>query len=134
MTASSNDIRSRLRTSSEVRDRQLQTPEVREEWERTAVARVLALLLVRYRAAHSLSQSALASELGMKQPAIARMERGDRPVTVETLFRVLDGLGIPFTLAYSPRETTNGSPSELEEAHCERIELPGGGRLEIVAG
>ena len=74
----------------------LNDPAVREEWDRTALARSVALRLVQYRAEHGLSQSALARRLEMKQPAIARLESGDHNPTIETLWRLARGLGIEF--------------------------------------
>src|SRR5437879_5240164 len=46
----------------------------RERWEKTALARAVALRLVAYRGEHALSQSALGRLLQMKQPAVARLE------------------------------------------------------------
>jgi len=43
-------------------------PAFREEWERTALARLVAVQLIKYRAANKLSQRALAERLGKKQP------------------------------------------------------------------
>jgi len=51
-------------------------PEFRREWERTALARAVAVRVIAYRAVHGLSQTALAGRLKMTQPAIARLESG----------------------------------------------------------
>jgi DNA-binding XRE family transcriptional regulator len=51
-------------------------PEYRREWERTALARAVAVKVIAYRAEHSLSQTALAKRLKMSQPAVARLESG----------------------------------------------------------
>jgi hypothetical protein len=45
------------------------TPKFRAEWERTALARAVAEAVIRYRAEHGLSQTALARVLGWSQPA-----------------------------------------------------------------
>jgi transcriptional regulator with XRE-family HTH domain len=42
----------------------------------------------------SISQRELARLVGMKQPAICRLERGDKNITVDTLFRVTDALSL----------------------------------------
>ena len=42
----------------------------------------------------SISQRELARFVGMKQPAICRLERGDKNITVDTLFRVTDALNL----------------------------------------
>ena len=59
-------------TAAEVLAEQLEDPEFRAEWERTEVARGVAILIVGYRIEHGLTQTALARKLGMKQPAISR--------------------------------------------------------------
>ena len=48
----------------------------RERWERTALARAVAIAVIRYRAEHRLSQRALGKQLGMPQPHVARLELG----------------------------------------------------------
>ena len=52
--------------------------EVAAELNRTAVANQLAILVIQYRVAHGLTQTALARKLGVSQPAVAR-PRGRRP-------------------------------------------------------
>lgn len=91
-----------LRRSDEVLARQLEDPEFRAEWERTAVARAVAAQLVAYRAEHGLSQSALARQLGMQQPAIARLEAGEHNPSFETLTRLSSVLGITFKIEITP--------------------------------
>lgn len=91
-----------LRRSDEVLARQLEHPEFRPEWERTAVARAIAAQLVAYRAEHELSQSALARQLGMHQPAIARLETGEHNPSFDTLARLSSALGITFKIEITP--------------------------------
>ena len=93
------DLRGR---SDEVLAAQLEDPEFRAVWERTAVARVVAVQLVGYRAEHGLSQSALGRELGMQQPAIARLEAGEHNPWFETLARLSRVLGITFKIEITP--------------------------------
>jgi ribosome-binding protein aMBF1 (putative translation factor) len=81
----------------------------RREWERTALARAVAIRLVQYRAEHVLSQRALAAKLGMKQPAIARLEAGDHTPSIETLVRLSRGLGMRFRLDITPEELAIGA-------------------------
>jgi len=85
-----------LKTKDEVLAGQLRNPAVRGEWERTALARAVASRIVAYRAQHGLSQTALARRLGMKQPAIARLEAGDHNPSLDTLTRLAQGLGMEF--------------------------------------
>ena len=99
--------KNRLVSSDAALKEQLRNPEFRREWERTAVARVVAMRLLMYRQAHRLSQSALAEKLGMKQPAIARLEAGDHTPRLETLMLLSRTLGIEFLVDIAPR----GRPS-----------------------
>jgi ribosome-binding protein aMBF1 (putative translation factor) len=77
-----------LRTSEEVLGGALRDPAFRAEWERTAVARALASQVVAYRVKHGLSQRALADELHMSQPQVARLEAAIHNPEIETLRRV----------------------------------------------
>jgi ribosome-binding protein aMBF1 (putative translation factor) len=129
-----SSLRNELRRSADVRDQLLEDPDVRDEWERTAVARALALILVRYRARNGLSQSALADKLGMKQPAVARLERGDRAIRMETLFHILDVLGVPFSLEFEPGEQSSAEQQDSADKIHEHIRFRHGGRMEILSG
>ena len=91
-----------MRGSDKVTARQLKDPAVRAEWERTAVARAVAVRLVEYRSEHALSQTALARQLGMKQPAVARLEAGEHNPSFDTLARLSSALGIEFHIAVTP--------------------------------
>ncbi len=97
---------SEMKTHDELIAEQLRTdPEFRAEWERTALARAVAIAIVRYRAEHHLSQRELADRLGMKQPQVARLELGGRNPSMETLMRVSAKLGIEFTIDVRPAGT-----------------------------
>ena len=100
---------SEMKTNDELIAEQLRTdPEFRAEWERTALARAVAVAIVRYRAEHDLSQRELAERLGMKQPQVARLELGVGNPGVEALtagFR--RGLGSSSRLTVRPA----GSPA-----------------------
>lgn len=86
----------------DVLDDALADPEVRAEWDRTELARMVALRLVRYRADNDLSQTALARELGMLQPAVSRLETGDVNPSLETLARISAALKIEFLIDIAP--------------------------------
>jgi transcriptional regulator with XRE-family HTH domain len=77
-------------------------PEHRREWERTALARAVAVKVIAYRAEHSLSQTALAGRLKMSQPAVARLESGEHNPTFPTLMRLSDALGIELAIDIAP--------------------------------
>ena len=91
-----------MRSSDEVLERQLKEPAFRAEWERTAVARAVAARIVEYRVEHGLTQTALARMLGMKQPAIARLEAAAHNPSFDTLARLSSVLGIEFHITVSP--------------------------------
>jgi DNA-binding XRE family transcriptional regulator len=84
-----------------VHDRLMQDPEVARAWQETELARKVALLLVAYRAEHQLTQTALAQKLGMRQPAVARLEAGDHNPSFRTLLRLAEALEVEFTLHIS---------------------------------
>ena len=64
-----------LKTAGQIAAVGLADPQIRREYERTALAHAAALRVIGYRTGHSLSQTALASLLGMHQPA----SRGWKP-------------------------------------------------------
>lgn len=81
-------------------------PEFREEWERTALARLVAAQLIKYRATNKLSQRALAEKLGKKQPYVARLEAGEANPDLETLVNISQALGIEFVIDIAPAAKT----------------------------
>jgi transcriptional regulator with XRE-family HTH domain len=76
--------------------------EYRREYERTRFANDVAVRVVRYRAEHGLSQTALARLLGMHQPAIARLEAGEHEPSLTTLSRLSQVLGEDFSVDITP--------------------------------
>jgi DNA-binding XRE family transcriptional regulator len=92
-----------LRSGGEVLKEHLRDPAFRDRWQRTALARAVALRLVAYRADNGLSQTALARLLGMKQPAVARLEAGEKNPSWETLARISKALGMEFVIDIVPR-------------------------------
>jgi transcriptional regulator with XRE-family HTH domain len=94
---------SEMKTNDELIAEQLRTdPAFRAEWERTALARAVAVAIVRYRGDHDLSQRDLAQRLGMKQPQVARLELGEVNPSMDTLMRIASRLGIEFTIDVRP--------------------------------
>jgi ribosome-binding protein aMBF1 (putative translation factor) len=77
-------------------------PEYRREWERTALARAMAVKVIAYRAEHDLSQTALAKRLRMSQPAVARLESGEHNPTFPMLLRISGALGIELAIDITP--------------------------------
>ena len=93
---------SELKSARQVRAEDLRDPEVRAEYERTALAHAVAMRVIKYRTEQGLSQSALARKLGMQQPAIARLEAGDHQPSLATLARLAAGLGMEFRIDITP--------------------------------
>lgn len=91
-----------LRSSRDVLEKELRDPEFRAEWERTALARAIASRVIAYRLENDLSQTALAERLGMKQPAVARLESGEHTPTIDTLLRIVSVLNIELVIDLVP--------------------------------
>lgn len=95
---------SRLPTAAEVfaeMDAEMDVEE-RARWERTALARAVANAVVAYRTVHHLSQRALADKIGMKRPALSRLELGEHNPSIETLERLAGVLGLRFIVDVAP--------------------------------
>jgi len=93
---------SELKTGEQLAAEDARDPEVAAELARTSVANQLAILIIRYRVEHGLTQTALARQLGLKQPAVARLEAGDHEPSVATLARLANKLGITLHLDVQP--------------------------------
>lgn len=93
---------SELQTHDQVLAEELHDPEFRTEWERLTLARAVGRFLLRYRAAHSLSQRKLGSILGIRQPQVARLEAGAHDPSLNTLRLLSDRLGVEFLVDIGP--------------------------------
>jgi transcriptional regulator with XRE-family HTH domain len=109
---------SEMKTNDELIAEQLHTdPAFRAEWERTALARAVAVAIVRYRAEHDFSQRELADRLGMKQPQVARLELGEVNPSIDTLMRISAQLGIEFTIDVRPAGTPARNVTKRAQAN-----------------
>lgn len=95
---------SQLISHEDVLAEELRDPEFRAEWERTALARWLAVEVVHYRSEHDLSQRALAERLGVHQSDVARMESGEHTPSLDRLVRVASGLDIELMIDIRPQK------------------------------
>jgi DNA-binding XRE family transcriptional regulator len=77
-------------------------PEFAEEWERLALARHVAVELIRYRSENGLSQRALAEQLGVSQPRVVELESGEKNPQFETLAHIVAVTGIEFAISLVP--------------------------------
>lgn len=118
---------SELTTHQEVLADALRDPKFRAEWQRTALARGLAIQVIRYRARHDLSQTELARRLGMKQPAVARLESGEHNPTIETLIRLARELEMELALDIAPDSRPRRLVTKLAETkhRVESLEFDG---------
>jgi ribosome-binding protein aMBF1 (putative translation factor) len=90
----------------------LRDPEFRVEWERTALARWLAVEVAHYRAEHHLSQRQLAERLGVHQSDVARMETGEHTPSLDRLIRVARGLDIELMIDICPEKKAAKLPKK----------------------
>ena len=106
---------SEMKRSEDVLTHDLEDPQFRAEWERTASARIVAHRVLAFRAEHGVSQAELGSMLGMKQSAVARLEAGEHNPGLETLTRLSNALGIEFAIDITPagKDSTFISPSPM---------------------
>jgi transcriptional regulator with XRE-family HTH domain len=93
-----------MKTSEQVLAEELRDPDFRHEWDRTTVARAVALKVLAYRTEHGLSQRGLAQKLDMTQPQLARLEAGQHNPTIDTLARLAQTLDIEFAIDVHPRQ------------------------------
>jgi DNA-binding XRE family transcriptional regulator len=112
----------RPRSTAEIREEQLrQDPTFRAYWERTALARAVALAVIGYRVKHRLTQTQLAEKLGVRQPQVARLEMGEHTPSLEMLQRLARTLSLRFVVEIAP--VGEGAPASI-------VALPSG--VEVV--
>lgn len=127
----------RLRNTEEIREEQLQQdPTFRAYWERTALARAVALALIGYRVKHRLKQTQLAEKLGVRQPQVARLEMGEHNPSLETLQRLARVLGLRFIVEVAPAGEAAPQSALTLPAGVEVVEdvTVGGSRVLVATG
>lgn len=77
-------------------------PEFATEWERLALARMVAVQLIGYRSDHGLSQRQLAERLGVSQPRVVELESGEKNPQIETLVKIAAKTGLEFAIDIAP--------------------------------
>jgi DNA-binding XRE family transcriptional regulator len=86
-----------IKTADEVLAAALEAdPEFAAEWERLALARMVAARLIAYRSENGLSQRELAKRLGVSQPRVVELESGEKNPQIETLVKIAATTGIEF--------------------------------------
>lgn len=121
-------------SNAELLQKQLADPAFRSEWERTALARAVALQLVRYRSDHQLTQAQLARELGVRRETVSRWEEGEQTPKITSLLLLSGKLGIKLLLYIAPEGSGAGwlSPSAQDAPTLERISEPDTGSTVLV--
>lgn len=94
--------KTRLISAKDVLAEHLEDQAFRAEWDRTALARAVALAVVKYRVKHKLTQTALGERLGLRQPHVARLELGEHNPSMEMLKRLARLLGLRFIVEVAP--------------------------------
>jgi transcriptional regulator with XRE-family HTH domain len=92
-----------MKTFDEVLAEELKDPEFRARWAKTALARAIANQVVAYRDRYDLTQTQFAELLGMKQPAIARLEAAEHNPGIETLVKLATALDIELNININPK-------------------------------
>lgn len=108
-------------------------PDFRAEWERTALARAVGLAVLGYRIKHQQSQTQLAKQLGVRQPHVSRLERGEHNPTPEMLQRLAAKLGLRFVLEIAPTEDAPRPVSSVPVEHSEVVTADGV-RIQVSVG
>jgi DNA-binding XRE family transcriptional regulator len=111
-----------IKTEDEVLAAALEAdPEFVAEWERLALARMVAARLVAYRSENGLSQRELAKRLGVSQPRVVELESGEKNPQIETLVKIAATTGIEFAFDVVPvgqeptliRKSFEGAPAHV---------------------
>jgi DNA-binding XRE family transcriptional regulator len=87
-----------------VAEEQLSDPSFRAEWQRLAPAREFAATLLRHRAEKKLNQRELATQLGVSQPRVVKLESGEHNPGIDTIINAVRQLGIEFALDVAPAD------------------------------
>ena len=101
-------------SADEVLARNLHDEEFCAEWDRLAPARAVANLVAAYRTEHGLSQSAFGRLVGLRQPAVARMEAADHNPSLATLQQLSRSLALTISVTFE--HATNGTGPGLTSA------------------
>ena len=88
------------------REELLRNPEFRRKYETLAPKYELIRALIRRRNQLRLSQTQLAAIVGMRQPAISRLENGVDNTTIDTLFKIIAALDLD--IEFKPKNPAPG--------------------------
>jgi len=125
----------RLISHKDVLAQELLDDEFRAIWEASAPARALAIRLVGYRMDHGITQTELARRIGIRQPALSRLEDGEHMPTINTLMKISEALDIEILLDIKPPTRPRSWVSaEAEDARViERVTTAKGSEVLLAA-
>ncbi len=128
--------KAKLIRAKDVLARHLEDPAFRAEWERSTLARAVAVAVVGYRARHRLTQMQLAQRLGVRQPHIARLELGEHNPSIEMLQRLSRALGLRFIVEVAPARKGSRKSALTLPPGVELVEdvVAGGSRVRVATG
>jgi len=89
----------------EFKEELLSKPNIRRAYEELQPKYDIIQAFIARRNELSMSQRKLARLTGMHQPAICRLERGDRGVSIGTLFKVANALNMDLLISTRPRKS-----------------------------
>lgn len=104
---------SNLIPAEQIHKKDMQDPEFRAEWERTALAREVSELLVGYRIKHGISQTELAKRLDTGQAKVSRLEAGEHTPNLQTLKKIATALEIDLKIVLHPSNGAKGHEEVL---------------------
>lgn len=108
-------------------------PRFRAEWNKSAVARAVALKIIQYRAANRLTQDQLAAKLGLRQPAVARLELGEVTPSFATLTKIAARLNMELLIDIKPGRLKSKLINDAAERSGVKISTADGGRVLVAA-
>ncbi|WP_045210548.1 helix-turn-helix domain-containing protein [Desulfonatronovibrio magnus] len=92
-----------MKPVKELKEKLLENPEVRAEYDRLGPEFKLASMLIEARSRAGLSQNDLARRMGMKQASVARIESGKFNPSMETLRKYAAATGHELKIEMLPR-------------------------------
>lgn len=96
---------------NEIKNKLLEDPETRREYEALEIPFEIASLLIELRVKHALTQDGLAKQLGTKQSAIARLESGEANPSLKMLERIATATGTKLQLSFKKGARISGRPT-----------------------
>lgn len=107
--------------------------EFRAEWKKSAFARAVALRVLQYRASEGITQTRLATQLGMQQSAVARLELGEVTPSFDTLVRLAERLDIELLIDINPGNRRSKLISAIAERDGVKTTTSDGSRVLVAA-